>query len=140
MALASSISIAIARSWTRRGRDPAQFDALYRKYLAQVYSYAFYELGDHHEAEDATERTFLAALANLPRFEERARPMDGEGASTFQVWLFHHRPQRRGRAPPPAPPPPGDDRSTRSPTWPAPLDLEADAARRDEARAPRCAP
>ena len=68
--------------------DPAQFDALYRKYLAQVYSYAFYELGDHHEAEDATERTFLAALANLPRFEERARPVDGEGASTFRVWLF----------------------------------------------------
>jgi RNA polymerase sigma-70 factor, ECF subfamily len=69
-------------------RDPAQFDALYRRYLAQVYSYAYYELGDHHEAEDATERTFLAALANLDRFEERARPADGEGASTFRVWLF----------------------------------------------------
>jgi RNA polymerase sigma-70 factor, ECF subfamily len=68
--------------------DPARFDALYRKYLAQVYSYAFYELRDHHEAEDATERTFLAALANLRRFEERARPADGEGASTFRVWLF----------------------------------------------------
>ncbi len=69
-------------------RDPVQFDALYRRYLAQVYSYAVYELGDHHEAEDATERTFLAALANLGRFEERARPADGEGASTFRVWLF----------------------------------------------------
>jgi RNA polymerase sigma-70 factor (ECF subfamily) len=53
-----------------------------------VYSYAVYELGDHHDAEDATERTFLAALANLHRFEERARPADGEGASTFRVWLF----------------------------------------------------
>jgi RNA polymerase sigma-70 factor, ECF subfamily len=69
-------------------RDPAEFDALYRRYLAQVYSYAYYELGDHHEAEDATERTFLAALANLDRFEERARPQDGDGASTFRVWLF----------------------------------------------------
>jgi RNA polymerase sigma-70 factor, ECF subfamily len=68
--------------------DPAHFDALYRRYLAQVYSYAFYELGDHHEAEDATERTFLAALTNLDRFEERARPADGDGASTFRVWLF----------------------------------------------------
>jgi RNA polymerase sigma-70 factor (ECF subfamily) len=68
--------------------DPAQFEALYRKYVAQVYSFAFYELRDRHEAEDATERTFLAALANLPRFEERARPADGEGASTFRVWLF----------------------------------------------------
>jgi RNA polymerase sigma-70 factor (ECF subfamily) len=69
-------------------RDPARFDALYRRYLAQVYSYAYYELGDHHAAEDATERTFLSALANLERFEERARPADGEGASTFRVWLF----------------------------------------------------
>jgi len=68
--------------------DPARFEALYRKYLAQVYSYAFYELRDHHDAEDVTERTFLAALANLGRFEERARPADGEGASTFRVWLF----------------------------------------------------
>src|SRR3954453_12490352 len=69
-------------------RDPLRFDALYRRYLAQVYSYAYHELGDHHDAEDATERTFLAALAGLGRFEERARPADGEGASTFRVWLF----------------------------------------------------
>lgn len=69
-------------------RDPAQFDALYRRYLAQVYSYAYYELRDHQAAEDATEKAFLAALANLGRFEERALPADGEGASTFRVWLF----------------------------------------------------
>src|SRR5512146_3292522 len=69
-------------------RDPAKFDALYRRYLAQVYSYAYYELGDHHAAEYATERTVLAALTNLERFEERARPADGDGASTFRVWLF----------------------------------------------------
>ena len=86
--------------------DPARFEALYRKYLAQVYSYAFYELRDHHEAEDATERTFLAALANLGRFEERARPDDGEGASTFRVWLFQIArnavAERRRRHAPPA--------------------------------------
>lgn len=69
-------------------RDPLKFDALYRRYLAQVYSYAVHELGSHHDAEDATERAFLAALAALPRFQERARPVDGEGASTFRVWLF----------------------------------------------------
>ena len=43
--------------------DPRRFDALYRKYVAQVYSYAVYELGDHHDAEDATERTFLLRCA-----------------------------------------------------------------------------
>lgn len=68
--------------------DPARFESLYRKYVAQVFNYAVYELRDHHEAEDATERTFLSALTNLHRFEERARPDDGEGASTFRVWLF----------------------------------------------------
>src|SRR5438552_14699468 len=83
-------------------RDRQQFDALYRRYLAQVYNFAFYELGDHHAAEDATERTFLAALANLHRFEERAQPADGDGASTFRVWLFRIARnvvanQRRGR-------------------------------------------
>ena len=69
-------------------RDPAQFDALYRKYLAQVYAFALYELADHHAAEDATERTFLRALAALPRFREQASPEDGPEASTFRVWLF----------------------------------------------------
>src|SRR4051812_2374408 len=68
--------------------EPARFDALYRKYVAQVYNFAIYELGDHHEAEDATERTFLSALAALPRFRERATRDDGEGASTFRIWLF----------------------------------------------------
>ena len=69
-------------------RDPARFDALYRKYLAQVYAYALYELADHHAAEDATERTFLRALAALPRFREQARADEHPEASTFRVWLL----------------------------------------------------
>jgi RNA polymerase sigma-70 factor (ECF subfamily) len=115
-------------------RDPASFDALYRRYLAQVYSFAFYELGDHHEAEDATERTFLAALANLQRFEERARPADGEGASTFRVWLFRIARnvianQRRGRRRHP-------QASIDAAALVAdPLDIERSAATRDEATA-----
>ncbi|MEO8438526.1 MAG: RNA polymerase sigma factor [Chloroflexota bacterium] len=114
--------------------DPARFEALYRKYLAQVYSYAFYELRDHHEAEDATERTFLAALANLGGFEERARPADGEGASTFRVWLFQIArnavaERRRGlRRRPEAP-------LEAAVTVAAPIDIEGDAALHDEAAA-----
>ena len=61
-------------------RDRAAFDVLYRRYLDRVYSYAFYQLGDHHEAEDVTERTFLSALSALDRFTE-----DG---ATFRAWLF----------------------------------------------------
>jgi RNA polymerase sigma-70 factor (ECF subfamily) len=114
--------------------DPARFEALYRKYLAQVYSYAFYELRDHHDAEDVTERTFLAALTNLGRFEERARPADGEGASTFRVWLFRiarnavaeraRRRRRRAEAPLEA-----------AATVAAPHDVEAEAAFHDDAAA-----
>lgn len=61
-------------------RNRIAFDTLYRRYLDRVYSYAFYQLGDHHEAEDATERTFLAALAAIDGFTD-------EGA-TFRAWLF----------------------------------------------------
>jgi len=112
--------------------DPARFDALYRKYVAQVYSYAYYELHDHHEAEDATERTFMAALTSLGRFEERAQPADGAGASTFRVWLFQIArnavAERRRRL-------------RRRPEFPlsaagamtAPLDVEGEATQRDDA-------
>ena len=68
--------------------EPAAFDALYRKYVAQIYSVAWYELRDHHEAEDVTERTFMLALAGLPRFREEAPVDAGPEASTFRVWLF----------------------------------------------------
>jgi len=114
--------------------DPARFEALYRKYLAQVYSFAYYELRDHHEAEDATERTFLAALANLGRFEERARPADGEGASTFRVWLFQiarnavaERRRRLRRRP--------EIELDSADPLADPLDLEASAVRHDAATA-----
>ncbi|MGH2489852.1 MAG: RNA polymerase sigma factor [Candidatus Limnocylindria bacterium] len=82
-------------------RDRHAFDRLYRRYLDRVYTYAFYSLGDHHDAEDATERTFLSALAALDGFRE-------EG-STFRAWLFRiahnaiansHRSRRRRRTEP----------------------------------------
>ena len=77
---------------TRDGRDPdlpdvlaaqrdrAAFAALYRRYVERVYGYCFYLLGDHHDAEDATERTFVAALGAIERYRD-------EGA-TFRSWLF----------------------------------------------------
>jgi len=68
--------------------DPARFDALYRKYVAQVYSFATYELRDRHDAEDVTARTFLSALAGLPGFTERTADPDEPEASSFRVWLF----------------------------------------------------
>ena len=81
--------------------DPAAFDRLYRRYVDRVYSYAFYQLADHHEAEDVTERTFLSALGAIGRYRD-----DG---STFRAWLFRiahnaianaHRSRARRRAEP----------------------------------------
>jgi RNA polymerase sigma-70 factor (ECF subfamily) len=61
-------------------RDRAAFGVLYRRYVDRVYGYCFHLLGDHHDAEDATERVFLAALAAIGEFRD-------EGA-TFRAWLF----------------------------------------------------
>jgi RNA polymerase sigma-70 factor (ECF subfamily) len=66
-------------------RDPTRFEALYRRYMAQIYSFAVYQLADHHAAEDLTEQVFLQALVALPRFQERPR---GDDASSFRAWLF----------------------------------------------------
>jgi RNA polymerase sigma-70 factor (ECF subfamily) len=60
--------------------DRAAFGTLYRRYLDRVYGYAFYLLGDHHDAEDVTERTFVGALAAIDGFRD-------EGAG-FRSWLF----------------------------------------------------
>lgn len=65
-------------------RDPRRFEPLYRKYVAQVYSFALYETRDHHAAEDVTEQVFLRALRGLPGFSERAV----DDGSTFRAWLF----------------------------------------------------
>ena len=65
-------------------RDPRAFEALYRKYVAQVYSFALYELRDPHAAEDVTAQVFLRALTGLPRFHEQTDGPD----SSFRVWLF----------------------------------------------------
>ena len=60
--------------------DRLAFEVLYLRYLDRVYGYAFYQLGDHHDAEDATERTFLSALRAIHRYRDRG--------STFRAWLF----------------------------------------------------
>jgi RNA polymerase sigma-70 factor, ECF subfamily len=66
-------------------RDPGRFETLYRRYVAQIYSFAVYQLADHHAAEDLTEQVFLQAMSALPRFHEVPR---ATGASSFRSWLF----------------------------------------------------
>lgn len=65
-------------------RDPRAFEALYRKYVAQVYNFALYELRNPHAAEDLTAQVFMRALSGLSGFREQGEPP----GSSFRVWLF----------------------------------------------------
>src|SRR5436190_172660 len=45
----------------------AAFSELYRAHLRDVYSYSYYRVGNHHDAEDLTEQTFLQAYRHFER-------------------------------------------------------------------------
>ena len=53
------------------------FSDLYRAHLRDVYSYSYYRVGNHHDAEDLTEQTFLQAYRHLERAlrESNGRPL-----------------------------------------------------------------
>ena len=55
----------------------ADFTDLYRTHLRDVYSYSYYRVGNHHDAEDLTEQTFLQAYRHFERAqrESRGRPL-----------------------------------------------------------------
>jgi RNA polymerase sigma-70 factor (ECF subfamily) len=61
--------------------DKAQLDEafsdLYRAHLRDVYSYSYYRVGNHHDAEDLTEQTFLQAYRHFERAlaESNGRPL-----------------------------------------------------------------
>jgi len=54
-----------------------QFSELYRAHLRDVYSYAYYRVGNHHDAEDLTTQTFLQAYRHFERAmaESHGRPL-----------------------------------------------------------------
>ena len=53
------------------------FEDLYRAHLRDVYSYAYYRVGNHHDAEDLTEQAFLQAYRHFERArrESNGRPL-----------------------------------------------------------------
>src|ERR1700751_5404723 len=55
----------------------ADFSALYKAHLKDVYSHAYYRVGNHHDAEDLTEQTFLPAYRHFERAqkESNGRPL-----------------------------------------------------------------
>ncbi len=66
----------VAAPATKAELDRA-FEELYRAHLRDVYSYAYYRVGNHHDAEDLTEQAFLQAYRHFERArrESRGRPL-----------------------------------------------------------------
>src|SRR5215208_1658053 len=58
-------------------RLDADFTSLYKTHLRDVYSYSYYRVGNHHDAEDLTEQTFLQAYRHFERAqrESKGRPL-----------------------------------------------------------------
>jgi RNA polymerase sigma-70 factor (ECF subfamily) len=70
-----------------KSRLDAEFSELYRTHLRDVYSYAYYRVGNHHDAEDLTEQTFLQAY----RHYERARQeSDGRPLRPWLIRIAHN--------------------------------------------------
>jgi RNA polymerase sigma-70 factor, ECF subfamily len=51
----------------------AAFSELYKAHLRDVYSYSYYRVGNHHDAEDLTEQTFLQAYRHFARAREESQ-------------------------------------------------------------------
>jgi RNA polymerase sigma-70 factor (ECF subfamily) len=64
-----------------------EFTELYRTHLRDVYSYAYYRIGNHHDAEDLTEQTFLQAYRH---FERAMRESNGRPLRPWLIRIAHN--------------------------------------------------
>jgi len=60
--------------------DPVAFGQLYDRYVNRIYNYIYHRVGNQHDAEDLTARTFYRALAHIERYVDRGAP--------FSAWLY----------------------------------------------------
>ena len=65
----------------------AEFSELYRTHLRDVYSYSYYRVGNHHDAEDLTEQTFLQAYRH---FERALQESDGRPLRPWLIRIAHN--------------------------------------------------
>jgi RNA polymerase sigma-70 factor, ECF subfamily len=64
-----------------------EFSDLYREHLRDVYSYAYYRVGNHHDAEDLTEQTFLQAYRH---FDRALSESDGRPLRPWLIRIAHN--------------------------------------------------
>ena len=70
-----------------QGRLDSEFSELYRAHLRDVYSYSYYRVGNHHDAEDLTEQTFLQAYRH---FERALAESDGRPLRPWLIRIAHN--------------------------------------------------
>src|SRR5438309_4663435 len=64
-----------------------EFSDLYRSHLKDVCSYAYDRVGNHHDAEDLTEQTFLQAYRH---FERAQRESNGRPLRPWLIRIAHN--------------------------------------------------
>src|SRR5688572_20564380 len=64
-----------------------EFEALYKAHLRDVYSYSYYRVGNHHDAEDLTEQAFLQAYRH---FERARRESNGRPLRPWLIRIAHN--------------------------------------------------
>jgi RNA polymerase sigma-70 factor (ECF subfamily) len=72
---------------TPKAQLDRDFSDLYRAHLRDVYSYAYYRIGNHHDAEDLTEQTFLQAYRH---FERAQRESNGRPLRPWLIRIAHN--------------------------------------------------
>jgi RNA polymerase sigma-70 factor (ECF subfamily) len=60
--------------------DRAAVGELYTTYHGEIFRYLYYQVGDHHTAEDLAAEVFERMLKALPRYQQQG--------VAFQAWLF----------------------------------------------------
>jgi RNA polymerase sigma-70 factor (ECF subfamily) len=63
------------------------YEDFYRAHLRDVYSYAYYKVGNHHDAEDLTEQAFLQAYRH---FDRAQRESDGRPLRPWVIRIAHN--------------------------------------------------
>lgn len=61
-------------------KDPKGFEPLYKKYFEQIFRFVYQRLDDKNTANDITQQTFINALLNIKKYENRGLP--------FASWLY----------------------------------------------------
>jgi RNA polymerase sigma-70 factor, ECF subfamily len=77
----------VEQALTDKARLDDDFSELYRTHLRDVYSYSYYRTGNHHDAEDLTEQTFLQAYRH---FERAQRESNGRPLRPWLIRIAHN--------------------------------------------------